>query len=173
MRPTNKGLIDLIQLLPNNCSMVEIGCYRGESTEIFLSSGKIRSLIAIDPWINGYDKKDAASKRVHMSIIEEDFKNRISKFKDIVRVLKTSSVDAFNLIKKERLKFDFVYIDGNHNYDYVFEDIYNWSKLIRKRGLIGGHDYGSDSWKGVKQAVDELLGKPDYTFSDLSWIKKL
>jgi len=37
--------------------------------------------------------------------------------------------------------FDFVYIDGNHIFNYVANDIYYWLKKIRVGGIIAGHDY--------------------------------
>lgn len=36
---------------------------------------------------------------------------------------------------------DFVYIDGNHEFKYVAEDICEWSKKVKKGGVISGHDY--------------------------------
>jgi hypothetical protein len=36
---------------------------------------------------------------------------------------------------------DFVFIDGNHAYEYVVEDIALWSKKVRKGGIVSGHDF--------------------------------
>ena len=36
---------------------------------------------------------------------------------------------------------DFVYIDANHDVRHVIEDIEEWSKKIKKGGIISGHDY--------------------------------
>jgi hypothetical protein len=52
----------------------------------------------------------------------------------------------------------------------VCQDIH--ACLPRVRSFIGGHDYGGDC-PGVAQAVDELLGKPPWRFSDGSWLVKL
>ena len=48
-------------------------------------------------------------------------------------------MEALNDIPNESL--DFVYIDGNHHFKYVAEDICGWSKKVRKGGIISGHDY--------------------------------
>jgi hypothetical protein len=37
---------------------------------------------------------------------------------------------------------DFVYIDGHHGFKWVTEDIFEWSKKVRKGGIVSGHDYG-------------------------------
>ncbi len=36
---------------------------------------------------------------------------------------------------------DFVYIDGNHQFKYVADDICEWSRKVRRGGVISGHDY--------------------------------
>jgi hypothetical protein len=41
-----------------------------------------------------------------------------------------------------------------------------------KEGFISGHDY-HPVWQGIIDGVNELLGFPDKTFCDTSWIKKI
>jgi len=48
-------------------------------------------------------------------------------------------MDAVKDFKNESI--DFVYIDGNHGFKFVTEDICEWSKKVRKGGVIAGHDY--------------------------------
>lgn len=48
-------------------------------------------------------------------------------------------MDAVKDFEDESL--DFVYIDGHHGFKYVTEDIFEWSKKIKKGGVISGHDY--------------------------------
>ena len=36
---------------------------------------------------------------------------------------------------------DFVYIDGNHDFRYIAEDLAEWTKKVRIGGIISGHDY--------------------------------
>lgn len=52
---------------------------------------------------------------------------------------------------------DFVFIDANHDYQFVKDDILAWLPKISKNGLIGGHDYCLD-WLGVIKAVTEVFG---------------
>jgi hypothetical protein len=54
---------------------------------------------------------------------------------------------------------DFVYIDGNHNYRAVTEDIRAWWPKIRPNGVMGGHDFYNGyarSHDGVVKAVTEF-----------------
>ncbi|NIT59155.1 MAG: hypothetical protein GWN00_23910, partial [Aliifodinibius sp.] len=36
---------------------------------------------------------------------------------------------------------DFVYIDADHRFDHVMQDIILWFKKIRRGGILSGHDY--------------------------------
>ena len=54
--------------------------------------------------------------------------------------------------------FDWVYIDGNHLYEYVKEDLEVSLRKTKAGGLITGDDYTEGGWweGGVKKAVDEF-----------------
>lgn len=74
-----------------------------------------------------------------------------------VKLLRLSSRKAAALFSRYRkIYFDMVFIDAIHMYDAVKEDISLWLPLIRKGGILSGHDYGL-LYPEVKQAVDELL----------------
>lgn len=67
-------------------------------------------------------------------------------------LIKKLSMDAVKDFEDESL--DFVYIDANHKFDYVMSDIIEWSKKVRKGGIVAGHDYYVFTNAGVIQAVD-------------------
>jgi predicted O-methyltransferase YrrM len=161
-----EGLEDLIKEIPNKGSMVEIGTFTGESTVIF--GNHFEKVIGIDPMLQDYDKQDPTSK-FNFNEVLDMFNNRVKDHKNIQLITKTSD-DAVSDFNDE--SFDFIYIDGIHQYDNVKQDIINYLPKVKKGGVIGGHDYGS-SWPGVRQAVDEMFGKPDKVFKDTSWIKFL
>jgi hypothetical protein len=52
---------------------------------------------------------------------------------------------------------DFVYIDGNHDFLNIIQDIDGWKKKVRPGGILSGHDYANFSFKKhnhVKRALD-------------------
>ena len=154
-----QGLIDLINYIrqyrkPEEMSMIEIGSYAGESTKIFAENFK--QVISIDPVTNDYDP----------IVITCQFIKKHSNIKHI----RMTSDDAINELKDE--KFDFVYIDGLHTYEQIKKDITHYLPLLNKDALIGGHDYHLN-WYGVVRGINEILGEPDTTFMDTSWIKKI
>jgi len=83
------------------------------------------------------------------------------------RILKMDSAEAVALFPKASFPdgyFDFVFIDADHTYEMVKRDIQLWLPLVKKDGIIGGHDYGFPDeavrWGGVQKAVDEMF-KPE------------
>lgn len=49
-----------------------------------------------------------------------------------------------------------VYIDGDHSYAAVRDDLSNWYDKVYSGGILAGHDYFDKDYPGVKQAVDEF-----------------
>jgi len=83
-----------------------------------------------------------------------------------LRVLRLPSVEASRLF--EDGYFDMVYIDADHCYLAVKDDIKSWLPKIRGGGIIGGHDY---DLRDVSTAVDEQLGETERITKKV-WIKK-
>jgi predicted O-methyltransferase YrrM len=54
---------------------------------------------------------------------------------------------------------DFVFIDADHSYEAVKDDIACWAPKVRSGGWVGGHDYHPRKFPGVVKAVDEAYGK--------------
>lgn len=52
------------------------------------------------------------------------------------------------------LHLDFVYIDGNHAFDFVMLDLILWSRIVRSGGMVAGHDFYHFRGAGVVEAVD-------------------
>jgi hypothetical protein len=163
------GLKDMIDYINDHSdipteamTMVEIGSYVGDSTRIFAQN--FGQVFSVDPYKNGYDPSDTSSYKHPMNEVFAQFKREIlDKFKNVTH-LKNTSKEAAKVIVSHS---DFVYIDGNHQLKAVEEDINLWLPKIKKGGWIGGHDYNR-----VNSVVDKLI-KPDMTFNDTSWIKRI
>lgn len=175
--PSNtNGLLDLIKGLPSDLIMAEIGCYAGESSKLFLSSNKINTLYAIDIWRDSLGIYSEIDKTHSFEMVEKVFDENMASIpnKKVIK-LKMDLKSALPHLPA----LDFVYIDANHDYDFVKSDILNSLKVLKSNGIIGGHDYNDgtiglgDSTLGVIQAVNEIFIKPDVVFSDSSWMVKL
>jgi predicted O-methyltransferase YrrM len=166
-----QGLLHLIDAINSlrptkEMTMIEIGSYAGESTEIFAQH--FQYVIAIDPYNENYDPNDVTCSYAPLSDVLKSYEERMRKY-DNVSLLQATSDDAVKLVT---LKADFVYIDGLHTYDQVKKDIENYLPLINKNGFIGGHDY-HPVYQGVMDAIVETIGYPHKTFQDTSWLFKL
>ena len=125
----------------------EIGVYDGENARIMLKNLDIKKLYLIDPYINnvaGFKDKKLIERIKTFAHLE------LRDFKDKIEFIEKPSEEAINEIKE---KLDFVYIDGNHTYEYVKKDIELYSKKVKENGLIAGHDYEN---KDVTKAVHEF-----------------
>jgi len=148
------GLKDLIEENLNENSVVcEIGSYEGKSSELFAIYCK--EIYCVDVF---YDMKATIN-----------FDKMISNYKNIIKIKKLSVEASKDFLDNF---FDFVYIDANHDYESVKQDIFHWYDKIKINGFIGGHDYHYGSG-GVYEAVNEIFkDKKIKLYSDSSWIIK-
>ena len=114
---------------------VEIGVYKGEYTEILSKSGL--QIYAVDPW-KVYDDYGNPKGQKRMDAQYEHTKRVLAPYPNC-KIIRKTSMEAVKEFENESL--DFVYIDGNHWFQYVTEDICEWSKKVKVGGIICGHDY--------------------------------
>lgn len=175
----NEKMEELLDFLPSGITMVEVGCWVGESTERFIGSGKVSKLIAVDQWkpwdisrdIYLMETLEHGMDQVLMDEVEKEFDKRVSLFGDAVVKMKGDSLEEAKKIESGSL--DFVYIDSNHDYLHVDANIEAWLPKIKEGGYIGGHDYNDSPGFGVKKAVYERFGDAVRVFPDASWIVKV
>lgn len=99
----------------------EIGVQKGIFSKQILKYWKGR-LLCVDIWDNAEDYEDAEKLLLPEATLLKGYSKEIS-----------------DSIKDESL--DFVYIDADHHYESVLEDINTWFGKVRKGGIISGHDY--------------------------------
>lgn len=122
-------------------NIVEIGVMAGDFASEMLSSMQVQTLYLIDPF--NIDDGAAQSetlrftKESHLSFIIEKF-NHDSR----VRILQGFSEHRLmELLELENNdKIDFVYIDSNHNFGNVYNDILYATQIIKLDGIIGIDD---------------------------------
>jgi len=144
--------------------MIEIGSYMGESTMMFASSGIFKKIYAIDP--HDGDEKFNKKYNITWDWVKTQYQINTRHFKNI-SLISDYSYNVDYLFDDNSI--DFIYIDGNHSYESVKKDLKLYLPKIKNNCVIAGHDY-SPQHQGVMDAVDEVLGKPNLTFPDSSWI---
>lgn len=167
--PYTDGLQDLVNDLPPGIDMVEVGCFYGESSLIFLNSGKINRFYAVDAWLNGLDTNDKDTVKIDLTVVEIIFDAKTQPFRDRIRKLRMDSLEAYKLFDDNSM--DLIYLDSCHSYDHAKAELpLYWSK-VKKGGALAGHDYGNTIYPWLTHAINEFLGKPDKIYQDGSWIK--
>lgn len=133
---------------------VEIGVYKGAFTERLCKAGL--RMYAVDPW-KSFEGGGRDQERQDRQDFLFGHAGRVLAPYDCVLIRKTS-MDALEEFPDESL--DFVYIDGNHAFRYVAEDIAEWTTKVRKGGMIAGHDY-FNTWPGAKNLVCQVKAVVD------------
>lgn len=119
---------------------LEIGTYKGEFADQILISWP-GVLYTVDPYIQMEDEeyRDGCVHKVCLAGVMTEATHRLSAHGLRCVMFRNRSIDAVPLFNDESLGF--VYIDGNHDFEHVTEDITNWWTKVAPGGLFGGHDF--------------------------------
>lgn len=130
----------------------EIGVAAGKNALSILQTLNVKRMYLIDPYLI-YKQGD----KTYYEFVDQKpiAKKRLEPFN--VTWIYAKSEQG---IKKIAEKLDFVYIDGNHEYKFVKNDLEMIYPLIKAGGIIAGHDFNS-FWLGVLKAVFEFTNKYD------------
>ena len=161
MRAENRRII--LEKMPQNAICAEIGVWDGGFSEVIIEVTSPKVLHLIDPWLFQPEYKNSAfGRKPHEYLMDDKFASVSKLFKDNkhVKIHKAFSSDALETFEDDYL--DWVYIDGNHNYDIVSKDLEICRQKVKPNGIISGDDY---YWRNkkpdppVKRAVQEFLTK--------------
>lgn len=167
---------------------VEVGSFKGQFAREICRSW-FGTLYMVDVWRPlGEEYTDSSNHKGAHSKAYQDAIFSIESFEHRAIMIRADSKSACELFADESL--DFVYIDANHAYDFVVEDIELWYPKVKKNGYLMGHDYIAMDWYndpnflangkdkhiysatgfyfgvfGVNPAVDEFCKKNDYTLT--------
>jgi len=121
----------------------EIGVDNGRYSKWLCIKVKKLKLFCVDPWIEYEDYIESHNQnKTDMDTHYERAKTRLAKFN--VEFVRKTSMEAVKDFKDNSL--DFVFIDGNHTFEYVVNDIAEWSKKVKPGGIVSGHDY----WRSIE-----------------------
>jgi len=119
--------------------IAEIGVDKGETTKYVLEHCNLDKYVLVDISFN--------------EKLKEELKG------DFIEIKKMTSIEASKFYNDET--FDLVFIDADHQFKSVIEDIEAWLPKVRTGGIICGHDYfrtGDRPCSQVTSAVKKTLG---------------
>ena len=166
--------------IPEGSTIVEVGAWKGRSAaflaEEFMKLNKKVTFYVVDIWEGDVSKSsklvnDADGNVTHNSKsinLYELFLSNLKPFEKYYFPLKLKSVDASKRFENGSL--DFVFIDGSHEYEDVYEDILHWKPKVKSGGILAGHDY-TEWFPGVTRAVDEQISK--FITRECCWVSRI
>lgn len=187
MLGTNTDIAKLIGgWIPENSLGAEIGVWKGETSKFLLT--KCHHLHMIDPynisvyenttdWLNmGYEKILKRYSSLVGSTNPVDFQKFYDdlyltvcrEFEDLpVTIHRMTSREWFSSYTGEKL--DWIYIDGDHSYEGVTEDLISSLNVVKENGLIFLDDYSKDNalHPGVRAAVIDFCTERKLKFCRL------
>ena len=147
---------------------VEVGTSEGVNAKVVLDNWKeITKLWCVDCWLAYKEYTDYTLESDQTLLRNACIINTVTRPK--MHIITDLSIEAAKGFEDKSV--DFVYIDANHAYKYVREDILAWLPKVKKGGIIGGHDW---DWTGpnkedvfaVKRAVEDIFGKAMFNEKD-------
>ena len=139
--------------------LCEVGVRDGENLCDILKA-EPTEMVAVDIW-----KEDANFRsRNPLCFSQEDLDRQLNviiglqKTYPCIKIIRNLSTEAAKQFLDNY--FDYVYIDADHSYEAVRDDIKAWYPKVKQFGVLGGHDYIRNYdkiFEGVNQAVNEFI----------------
>ena len=116
---------------------VEVGVAAGEYSQILCQANPQMQLYGVDPWKPYRGYRDYTRPQTFTRFYDQAA-TKLNQYPNYTFIPKFS-LEAVTDFPDRSL--DFVYIDANHNFQNVTNDIVEWSKKVKIGGIISGHDY--------------------------------
>jgi hypothetical protein len=143
----------------------EIGVQRAEYSEVLLNLIPGLELFGIDAWIAYEGYHDILGGQREYDLNYQTAKQKTSLFD--CHLIKKWSMDAVKDFKAGSL--DFVYIDGNHDFEHCTEDIAHWGKKVKIGGIISGHDFARSNRPRLKIHCKDVVQGWTYAYGIKPW----
>jgi Methyltransferase domain len=162
----------VLRRLPRNSVGAEIGVYKGVFSQEILKLVCPAKLHLIDPWMfqpspefsrawygGVLGESQAAMDGIYHSVVEKFRPNIVSGEVEVHRGRSAEIVSKF-----PDQYFDWIYVDGDHRYEGVMQDLKVFLPKLKQGGFVAGDDYHNPGWwnGGVQKAVDEVLSAGIY-----------
>lgn len=141
----------------------EIGVRIGENLLDMLKANPTE-MVAVDLW-----REDGVRTRNDLSYSQKELDSQFQYIQSLqvqypaIKIIRNYSTEAAKQFADGY--FDYVYIDADHTYEAVRDDIKAWYPKVRQYGILGGHDYHPNAPTcTVNMAVDEFVRQNSLLF---------
>lgn len=174
----NEGVKVTVTRIPENTIGIELGVWKGNSSEVFLQKTKYLHLVdswSVEPftgdnefgtyndYLKRYEKMVGSNKSEDFQKYYDDiFESVADRFKEKPIKIHRCKTNVFFEYFTE--KVDWIYVDAGHDYKNCITDLRNSLKIIKSGGLLLGDDYRTK--QGVTKAVNEFVKETRLPFDN-------
>jgi predicted O-methyltransferase YrrM len=169
---------ELVSKLPRRATILELGAFFGRTTYV-LGHNKppTAKLFTVDPWMT-YELSYFTVQRLHDDncgaeeklMLEQSIKQDPERIdsEDFVRLWKhfTDGIPNLTAVQeyspvygREWPKFDFIYHDASHEYEFVYKDLCFWFPKLKDDRVMILDDYDRSQFPGLCDAVDQYVSE--------------
>lgn len=137
------SIINILAAKDKPLRLLEIGTAAGDFAQVMIDSLNIEKIILIDK----FDTLDIMTMAYERYSGDGHYQFVVDRFKDNpkVEIIKGFSIDVLPIFipMEEKDKFDFIYIDSDHSFHNVYNELLYASQILKKSGVIGMDDFTS------------------------------
>jgi lipopolysaccharide biosynthesis glycosyltransferase len=147
---------ELLNILPKNLKIAELGVFKGEFSSKIVELMNPSLLYLVDLFSGQQVSGDKDGNNIQWTNLDIEYENLSKKYtdSDTIKVIKDYTYNFLQSLEDGYL--DMVYIDADHSYEGVKNDLELSYKKVKIGGIISGHDYTLEKHPGVVKAVDEF-----------------
>ena len=146
---------------------LEVGSFVGTTARLAADAG-FKQITCIDTWEGGTDPNDWING-LYQDKGDEVYETfKVNTVGLPTTAIRTTSYNAASTFGDESQ--DIIFLDADHSYEAVKQDIELWWPKVRPGGVLCGHDH-SREYPGVVRAVEESFeGVIDFFIYNTVWI---
>lgn len=168
---------EAVRIAPNGAVFVEVGCYLGRSLAFLLTelvnSGKEAIVVSVDACdrlpahipilaCTNEESRKYAARKLHEVLCENLSPVVTTQSRVLWEHFEGKSVEIAHVLRMFGQRPFFVFIDADHSYQAVREDLRAWWPLVTPGGVLAGHDHQPD-FPGVERAVREFRREVEWS----------
>ncbi len=131
----------------------EIGVSSGNFSKILCENNTFTKLYCVDSWTTTKGYREEGKGEHTMIKRYETAKAQLANYP--CELIRKTSMEA--VVSFQPNSLDFVYIDADHTFDYVMQDIIEWTKVVKPGGIVSGHDYRCFHHDEISEQVSKAV----------------
>lgn len=159
---------ELLNIFDKNINICEIGVFKGEFSKLLYEIIKPNELHLIDIFEGKMCSGDKDGNNIVWTNLNDEYNFLLNYFSPYKNIFIHKGKSSILLKNFDDDFFDLIYIDGDHSYIGVKEDLKISYNKIKHNGYICGHDYTNDKFPGVFKAVNEFCEEKNLSINYLT-----